>query len=180
IVKACAAAQSKAKRAKSPLDAVPSEARDDAAYMLCRVTFLRHQNDLAGTTKAMLAAAGLKVERLDTDEWWRERGLLARKLLGQGDAQTAYQVVSEAAEPANPYYSSDWHFMQGWIALRFLGDVPAARAHFAHIGESTIDPLVQSRGGYWRGRAAEVAGDTREMRAQYEAAARLTTTYYGQ
>ncbi len=180
IVKACIATEANAKKAKSLLDAVPSEARDDAGYELCHIHWLRHQNDVAGTTKAMLAAAGIAVERLETDEWWRERRLLARKLLDQGDAKTAYRVVSEAAEPANPYYSSEWHFMQGWIALRVLGDVAAARAHFAHIGESTADPLVQARGGYWRGRAAEAAGDVREMRAQYEAAARLTTTYYGQ
>ena len=141
IVKACSAAEKKAKNTKSLLDAVPGEARDDAGYMLCRIKFLRHQNDVAGTTKTMLAAAGIAPERLDTDEWWRERRLLARKLLDQGDAKTAYQVVTEAAEPANPYYSSEWHFMQGWIALRFLGDVATARAHFAHIGESTIDPL---------------------------------------
>jgi soluble lytic murein transglycosylase len=128
----------------------------------------------------MLAAAGIAVERLDTDEWWRERRLLARKLLDQGDAKTAYRVVTEAAAPANPYYSSEWHFMQGWIALRFLDDVATARTHFAHIGESTIDPLVQARGGYWRGRAAEAAGDVKEMRAQYETAARYTTAYYGQ
>lgn len=180
IVKACVAAEADAKKAKSLLDAVPSEARDDAGYALCRIHWLRHQNDLAGAAKAMLATAGTAVERLDTDEWWRERRLLARKLLDQGDAKTAYQIVTEAAAPANPYYHSEWSFMQGWIALRFLGDVAAARAHFAHIGESTADPLVQARGAYWRGRAAEAAGDFEEMRAQYTAAARYPTAYYGQ
>jgi soluble lytic murein transglycosylase len=180
IVKACSAAEAKSKGAKSLLDKVPSEAREDAAFLLCRIHFLRHQNDVAGTTKTMLSAAGIAPERLDTDEWWRERRLLARKLLDQGDAKTAYQVVAEAAEPSNPYYSSDMNFMRGWIALRYLGDVATARTHFAHIGESTVDPLVQARGGYWRGRAAEAAGEAAEMRAQYEAAARYTTAYYGQ
>ena len=180
IVKACSAVEKKAKNAKSLLDAVPSEARDDAGYALCRIHFLRHQNDIAGTTKAMLAAANFAAERLDTDEWWRERRLLARKLLDQGDAKTAYQVVTEAAAPANVYYRGEWHFMQGWIALRFLGDAATARAHFAHIDDGAVDPLVKARGAYWRGRGAEAAGESREMRAQYEAAAQLTTTYYGQ
>jgi soluble lytic murein transglycosylase len=180
IVKACSAVEAKAKKAKSMLDAVPAEARDDAAYALCRIHDLRHQNDVAGATKAMLAAANFAPERLDTDEWWRERRLLARKLLDQGDAKTAYQVVTQAAAPANVYYRGEWHFMQGWIALRFLDDVATARSHFAHIDEGAVDPLVKARGGYWRGRGAEAAGDTGEMRAQYEAAAQLTTTYYGQ
>jgi soluble lytic murein transglycosylase len=180
IVKACAAAESKSKKAKSLLDAVPSEARDDAGYALCRIHYLRHQNDLAGAAKAMLAASGIAVERLDTDEWWRERRLLARKLLDQGDAKTAYRIVAEAAAPANVYYRSEWNFMQGWIALRFLGDVPTARAHFAHIGEDATDPLVLARGAYWRGRGAEAAGDVAEMRAQYQTAASYPTAYYGQ
>src|SRR5207253_3055867 len=36
------------------------------------------------------------------------------------------------------------------------------------------------RGNYWRGRAAEAAGDSDAMRAGYEAAARYPTAYYGQ
>ena len=38
----------------------------------------------------------------------------------------------------------------------------------------------RARGAYWRGRAAEAAGRFEEMRAQYEAAARNPTAYYGQ
>src|SRR6185437_6403113 len=36
------------------------------------------------------------------------------------------------------------------------------------------------RAAYWRGRAAEADGRFEEMRAQYEAAARYPTAYYGQ
>ena len=28
-------------------------------------------------------------------------------------------VAQEAAAPANPYYRAEFHFMPGWIALRF-------------------------------------------------------------
>ena len=42
------------------------------------------------------------------------------------------------------------------------------------------DPITLARGAYWRGRAAEAAGEVEEMRAQYEAAARYSTAYYGQ
>src|SRR4029077_19973346 len=37
-----------------------------------------------------------------------------------------------------------------------------------------------ARAAYWRGRAAEAAGEHGEMRAQYEVAARYPTAYYGQ
>ena len=50
----------------------------------------------------------------------RQRRLLARGLVDLGDLETAYRVVREAAPPANPYYRAEFHFMAGWIALRFL------------------------------------------------------------
>ena len=70
--------------------------------------------------------------------------------------------------------------MAGWIALRFLDDPTTALEHFAHIADGMSDPITLARGAYWRGRAAEAAGQVAEMRAQYEAAARYPTAYYGQ
>jgi soluble lytic murein transglycosylase len=116
----------------------------------------------------------------ERDERWRERRGLARRLIDLGDAPAAYRVVREAAPPGNPYYRAEYHFMAGWIALRFLNDPSAALGHFARIDEGSIDPIVRARAAYWRGRAAEAAGRFEEMRAQYEAAARYPTAYYGQ
>src|SRR6516162_8446254 len=82
--------------------------------------------------------------------------------------------------PVNPYYRADVHFMSGWIALRFLADPATALEHFAHIDDGMTDPLVLARAAYWRGRAAEAARQFAQMRAQYEAAARYPTAYYGQ
>ena len=53
----------------------------------------------------MLAAASETMALQDTDEWWRERRMLARKLLDLGNFETAYQVVRAAALPANEYLS---------------------------------------------------------------------------
>ena len=96
------------------------------------------------------------------------------------NSETAYRVVREAAPPANPYYRAEFHFMAGWIALRFLDDPAAALKHFAQVDEGSADPIVRARAAYWRGRAAEATGQFEEMRAQYEAAARYPTAYYGQ
>jgi soluble lytic murein transglycosylase len=120
------------------------------------------------------------LQRQDTDEWWRERRVLTRKLLDLGDPTTAYQVARSSAPPANPYYRAEFHFMAGWIALRFLDDANTALEHFAHIADGMSDPITLARGAYWRGRAAEAAGELAEMRAQYETAARYPTAYYGQ
>ena len=180
IVKACAAAEANSTKSEALLDAVPGEARQDLGYALCRLHWLLRHDDVAAAAKLVLAASREDLRRQDTDEWWRERRVLARRLIDLGDAETAYRVVREAAPPANPYYRAEFHFMAGWIALRFLADPATALKHFAHIDEGSADPIVLARAAYWRGRAAEAAGQFEEMRAQYEAAARYPTAYYGQ
>jgi soluble lytic murein transglycosylase len=195
IVKACSAAMAKSEKSKALLDAVPAEARGDLGYALCRTTWLLRndspgsnmhgrvvtpKDDLAAAAKLALAGSPEDLRRQDTDEWWRARRMLARKLIDAGDAATAYEVARTAAPPANAYYEADAHFMAGWIALRFLGDPATAREHFTHIDEGKSDPVTLARGAYWRGRAAETAGDLDEMQAQYQTAARYGMTYYGQ
>ena len=195
IVKACSAAMAKSAKSGALLDAVPASARGDLGYALCRITWLLRNDtpgsnmhgrivtpkgDLASASKLALAGSPEDQRRQDTDEWWRARRALARKLLDISDAATAYEMVRAAAPPVNPYYEADVHFMAGWIALRFLNDPARAREHFVHVDEGKSDPVTLSRAAYWRGRAAEAAGDRDDMHAQYEAAARYGTTYYGQ
>jgi soluble lytic murein transglycosylase len=180
IVKACAAAEANSDKSGALLDAVPVEARRDLGYALCRLHWLLRSDGVAAAAKLVLAASQEDLQRQDTDEWWRERRVLARRLIDLGDAATAYQVARAAAPPANPYYRAELHFMAGWIALRFLADPHTALKHFARVDEGSADPIVLARAAYWRGRAAEAAGQLTDMRLQYEAAARYPTAYYGQ
>jgi soluble lytic murein transglycosylase len=179
VVKACSAANANSNDSGKLLDGVPSLARD-TGYALCRLHWLMHADHAPAAAQLVLAASPEDLQRQDTDEWWREIRLLARRLIDLGEAKTAYEVVRKAAAPVNPYYRAEFHFMSGWIALRFLADPAAALAHFARIDEGSEDPIVRARAAYWRGRAAEAAGQINDMRAQYEAAARYPTAYYGQ
>ena len=195
IVKACIAAEAKSAKGEALLDAVSTEAGTDLGYILCRLHWLMRNDtpgsnlhgrivtpkeDVAAAVRLVLAASPEDLQRQNTDEWWRERRALARKLIDLDDAATAYQVVSQSAPPANPYYRAEFHFMAGWIALRFLNDPSTALEHFTHIDDGATDPVLLARAAYWRGRAAEAAGEVGEMRAQYEVAARYPTAYYGQ
>jgi len=180
IVKACSAVTANADKALDRLDAVATEARKDLAYTLCRIHWMVRKDKIDDAARLTLAAAPETMALQDTDEWWRERRMLARKLLDQGKFQTAYDVLRDAALPANEYYRADFHFMLGWIALRYLNDPAKARGHFAHIDEGATNPIVLARANYWRGRAAEALGENEAMRASYEAAARHPTAYYGQ
>jgi soluble lytic murein transglycosylase len=195
IVKACSAADARSAKSGALLDAVRADAREDLGYALCRLHLLLRNDmpgsnlrgrivtpkgDIAAAVKLALEASREDLQRQDTDEWWRERRVLARRLIDLGDAGTAYRVVREAAPPANPYYRAEFHFMAGWIALRFVADPATALEHFAHVDQGSADPIIRARAAYWRGRAAEAAGQFKEMRAQYEDAARFPTAYYGQ
>ena len=177
IVKACAANGDKA---LDLLNAVATAARSDLGYTLCRIRWMVRHDRIDDATRLMLAAASETMALQDTDEWWRERRTLARKLLDQSKFETAYQVVRDAALPASEYYRADFHFMCGWIALRYRNDPETARAHFAHIDDGSANPIVLARANYWRGRVAEAIGEKDAMRASYEAAARYPTAYYGQ
>jgi soluble lytic murein transglycosylase len=180
IVKACAAVMTNEDKARDLLDGVATAARQDLGYTLCRIHWLVRQEKIADATRLMLAAPPETMALQDTDEWWRQRRAVARKLLDLSEFQSAYEVVRNAALPADPYYRADFHFMTGWIALRYLHDPATASAYFAHIDDRSANPIVMARAHYWRGRAAEAAGNNEQMRAEYEAAGRHNTAYYGQ
>ena len=180
IVKACAAVNGKENKAKDYLDDVSADARRDLGYVLCRAQWHLQKDRIDDAAEVILAAAPDTMAAQDTDAWWRERRLLARKLLDQGKSKTAYDVVRAAAVPAMEVYRVDYHFMCGWIALRYLDDPKTAMMHFAAIDEGSPNPLALSRAHYWRGRAADAMGATADARMSYKAAARYPTAYYGQ
>jgi soluble lytic murein transglycosylase len=180
IVKACVAVKEDDKKVPDLLDDVPAGLRGDLGYTLCRVQDMMRHDRIADATRVMLAASRETMAQQDTDEWWRVRRVLARKLLDLGLSQDAYQITRDAALPQNDNYRAESHFLPGWIALRYLNDPKLARAHFAHIDEGTRNPIVLARANYWRGRAAEALGDNDAMRTAYQAAARHPTAYYGQ
>ena len=180
VVKACEAAEANTSKSGAMLAAIPKEAQADLGYALCRLHWLLAHDDLAAAVTLVAESSGDDLSRQDTDEWWRERRTLARRLLDLGNPKAAYRVVREAASPANPYYRAEFHFMPGWIALRFLSDPITALRHFAKIDEGSRDPIVLARAAYWRGRAFEASSQIDEMEAQYERAALYPTAYYGQ
>jgi soluble lytic murein transglycosylase len=178
IVKACAAGNTD--EALDLLNDVVAEARSDLGYTLCRIRWMVRHDRIDEATRLILAAAPETMALQDTDEWWRERRSLARKLLDQGKFEAAYQVVRDGAMPASDHYRADFHFMCGWIALRYRNDPTTARAHFDHIDDGSANPIVLARALYWRARVAEADGEKDAMRASYEAAASYPTAYYGQ
>lgn len=166
--------------AKALLDAVPAEAHRDIGYVFSRVQFLRRANKTVEAAELILSLPSDRGQAVDTNQWWIERRLVARKLLDLGDPRTAYRVARDAATPSRENYRAEHEFTAGWIALRFLNDPATALGHFTKIAQGIENPIARARAGYWQGRAAEALGRREEARAHYEAAARYPTAYYGQ
>ena len=70
--------------------------------------------------------------------------------------------------------------LHGWLDRVAISQRPIHRARAVPASTKARPIRLFARAAYWRGRAAEVAGRFEEMRAQYEAAARYPTAYYGQ
>jgi soluble lytic murein transglycosylase len=180
IAKAWRAVNDKSSNAKALLDAVPEDARRDPGYMFTRIQWLRRNEKFAEAAQLMLAAPVDPAAILDTEEWWTERRLLARKLLDAGDVQVAYRVAREGAAPSKENSRVDQLFTAGWIALRYAKDPGAANQYFAQIAQAGTHPTSLARAAYWQGRTAEALGRHDEARTHYARGAQYPAAYYGQ
>jgi soluble lytic murein transglycosylase len=161
------------------LGAVPESLRRDAGYIFAKVQKLRRADKFSEAASLILAAPKDPGAVIDGDEWWVERRLIARKLLDQGDALTAYRIAADhAATSAGARVEAEFH--AGWIALRFLDDASTAFGHFTLAREAASTPMSRARAAYWQGRAIEVLFGLPAAHAYYEAASAFPATFYGQ
>ncbi|MGH6847758.1 MAG: lytic transglycosylase domain-containing protein [Methylocella sp.] len=164
------------------LAAVPLALRTDPGFLFAQIHKLRHAEKIRAAADIMLAAPRDPSRLVDGDEWWIERRLLARKLLDQNDAATAYKLCAEHSAVSHEM-RIEAEFHAGWIALRFLNDPARAAGHFNAIAKLAETPMSKARAAYWQGRAAEASfadGAAETARTFYEQAAVHQTTYYGQ
>ena len=151
---------------------LPPAFRADPGLTLDRARALRHA-DRAADAAALLTHVA---ESGDAAAFWPERNLLARKLLHDGDARTAYAVVATHGSLGDEQ-RAEAEFLAGFIALRMLHDPATAEKHFSALAASHA-AITQSRAHYWLARAAAAAG--KDARMEYAKAAAWPTTFYGQ
>lgn len=112
------------------------------------------------------------------EDWAERRALLARRLLRDGDPRMAYRVAASHHLAGGSDYA-DLEFIAGFVALRHLGDAPAALDHFRRLSAAVGTPISLARGAYWEGRALETLGQTRAAQEAFARAAQNQTAYYG-
>ncbi|MCH2094296.1 MAG: lytic transglycosylase domain-containing protein [Rhodobacteraceae bacterium] len=110
--------------------------------------------------------------------WARDRRVLARDRMRQGDAAQAYDIASSHFLVEGSDYA-DLEWLSGYLALRFLDKPHLARTHFQAFQQAVETPISKARAGYWLGRAHEAAGDEAAAALSYAYAARYQTAFYG-
>ncbi|MGL4636076.1 MAG: lytic transglycosylase domain-containing protein [Beijerinckiaceae bacterium] len=164
--------------ADSILNYVPASMRGHSSYGLIKAQILRRQDKPSEARDAMIAATRKPELLADSDEWWIERRLLARKLLDADDAAGAYRVVAEHTAKA-PGRQAEAEFHAGWIALRFLKFPQTAAIHLRASLEIAETPAAKARALYWLGRSEE-EGAIGDSASSFAASAAHGATYYGQ
>ncbi len=161
-------------RTEALVAALPAALRADPGLLLDRARFLRRTGH--ATDAAALLDRTPDADATSPRAFWSERSALARELLRQGDARTAYAVVS-ADDPTDHELRAEAEFLAGFIALRVLHDPATATKHFRTLADSS-SAITQSRAHYWLARSAATRGDN--PKPEFQRAAAWPTTFYGQ
>jgi soluble lytic murein transglycosylase len=180
LERARVATDQRAKNANALINQVPASLRDDPGLIYARLKYRWRADDHPGAAQIVLTKPRDPKQLVDTDNWWREVRIVVRGLLDRGDPKTAYRIAVHSGLPDSDNYKADQQFTAGWIALRFLKDVPTAAKHFAQLETASNHPITLARAFYWQGRAAEAGGNKAAAKTAYEKASRFTTAYYGQ
>jgi soluble lytic murein transglycosylase len=151
---------------------LPPALQGDPGLILDRARALRHNNHAADAAALLIRVA----DAANPAAFWSERNVLARKLLHDGDAKTAYAVVATHSQIGDEA-RADAEFLAGFIALRMLHDPAAAQKHFQPLAASHAI-ITQSRAHYWLARTEAAA--ERDPKPEYRRAATWPTTFYGQ
>lgn len=169
----------RSKSAAKEMAALPAETTPDWGLVFQRIQMLRRAEKLDEAAKLLLSAPTDPAKIVSPDDWWEERRALAYEALQAGKPKLAYELVREAG-PLSENPIKDQRFMAGWLAMRYLGDVKRAEAHFRDLRKAADGPLSRAKGDYWIGRALEAKGAKAEAMEAYRAAARERDTFHGQ
>ena len=168
-----------AKNADALLAQVPAQLRTDPGLAFAEAHWRRKNDALDAAAQLLLAHADNPVRPA---AWWRERLVVARRLLSGGNPAIAYRLVQQQAASTGDVddVDAEAEFLAGYIALRHRKDAAFAFDHFAHMLARVTSAHAKSRAAFWGGRAAAAAGKPELAAKWYAAGAEHMATFYGQ
>jgi soluble lytic murein transglycosylase len=157
---------------------VPASLQSNSSLIYERVRALRKNNQNVAAAN-LLEKLVTRQDIINPEALWKERNVLARRLLEDKNYQRAYRLSSQhGMNEGREYAEAEW--FAGWIALRFLDQPERAYYHFTRMYAKVETAISKARGAYWAGRAAYKLGRVEESKTWYYQASTFGHTYYGQ
>ncbi len=169
----------RARGVDTAIDRVPAALQDHPGLVFERAKWRRRSRNISGALPLVMQLPADMGPSVAREEAWEERAYHIYYARRSKDWTTAYQLAAaNGLDEGGDFAEAEW--LAGWLALRELGDIEAAKAHFAKLDENVSTPVSKARALYWRGRAAESESDFTAAQGHYAAAAAYSTVYYGQ
>lgn len=179
LAEARIALRSGVSNADALVTALPASVRDAPGIGYEEALRQERKGDIAG---ALAFIPRLPTALPDADSqarMWRLRKELVVGALKAGDSRGAYRAASDSGVTVGQD-GAEAEFYAGWLALDRMKDPKLADDHFARLQAIGASPITVSRALYWRGRAAEAAGDELNAKLFYAEGAKYQTAFYGQ
>ncbi len=157
---------------------VPSHLQNDYGLLFERLRW-RRKRDLDKGAVEILYQLPENAKVNNPKDWWKERHIIIRRLLQEGNYQQAYELASRHIQHDGfAYAQAQW--LAGWMALRFIHRPTEAYERFSALHAKVKMPVSKARAAYWAGRAAQDIGQVGMAQSWYKKAAQYQTTFYGQ
>lgn len=162
----------------SVLGAVPANLRNDEGLLFDRLQWRRKKNLNQGAIEILnIAPSASKMS--DPARWWKERHIIARRLMENKQYKQAYRLAA-AHKQHEGFPKSQAEWVSGFLALRFNNEPYKAFEHFETLYKNVESPISRARGSYWAGRASEALNNPQIASQWYNIAAKYPETFYGQ
>lgn len=156
--------------------------RKSIAMRYAVARYHRKKKNRTKALKMLLALPKDTSRHLDHEQWWVEKRLIARYLLGAAYRKhwpKAYRLTSSHGFSSGKHHS-EGEFLSGWIALRKLGQAPIALGHFQKMAKGAKTRTQRSRAYYWMARSYLELGNAAAADRAFRKSAESPTLFYGQ
>jgi soluble lytic murein transglycosylase len=158
---------------------IPPAFQSDLSLQFAQIQRARQAGNVNEAAQILLKMPLDGPALVDSEAWWAERRLMARKLIDSGNAQLALSLLEGNAQISREA-KLDTANLAGWIALRLLHDPARAAPHFNNAVKLAEGPTMIARSSYWLARTAEAVDQLQPAQSYYQRAAQYHATYYGQ
>lgn len=178
LVEARIQLRSDSRSVEAVLALVPSDLRADPGLQYERLRWRRKKDEDAGALQ-ILNSPPAADKITNKEDWWKERNIIARRLIEDRRFSEAYSVAANHGQMEGSEYA-DAEWLSGWLALRFLNKPDKALRHFQSMYPKVKTAISKARAAYWAGMAAEKLGQPQEASKWMQIAASFPKVYYGQ